>query len=170
MLVFIWGPTSSGKSTIAKELVSVANSCIIAQDDFYYTDDARFSLIGEYQNWDAQNVFNYAALDQYISESLEQFTLVVVEGMCFPAHTIHRPDVSVKLTAPLATLQKRRFARDSWIAANTGYWAVCAAPFVAEVDALVGPPGTVVVDATGSVDAVLGHVYRLMGPAMSASV
>ncbi len=160
MLIFLSGPTCSGKTTIAAQLVDLGVvDVVIAQDAFYLTDPAIFREVDGFENWDDASVFEYTAIDKEITSTMRFGGTVLVEGLCFPDHVSSVPDFLFRLTCPHDELRRRRFARDEWIVSHPQYWTSCALPFIEAQQRADG----VVLDATRPVAETVQAIRQTTG-------
>lgn len=70
VLVGIGGPSSSGKTTVAKALHSLfEKSTLIHLDDFYFPDaQIPYNEEAQIQNWDCEGAINWVKFKSYIAE------------------------------------------------------------------------------------------------------
>lgn len=70
LLVGIGGPSSSGKTTVAKALhLALAQSTLVHLDDFYFADDQiPMDLEKNVQNWDCSGAIDWTKFKAYIGE------------------------------------------------------------------------------------------------------
>lgn len=92
LIIAISGPSSSGKTTITKNLVNLLNCKILHQDDFYVPDDQiPIDPITNEQNWDSPEAVDF--------EKFITFVEKVKRGEEFPEKIdTLEPDVDLKLS------------------------------------------------------------------------
>lgn len=104
ILIAIGGPSSSGKTTITKNLVKLFTDCkIIHQDDFYKPDDKiPIDPTTKEQNWDHPDAIDFDKLKNFIKKIREQGSSVVNEKF----DTLE-PDINIKLNDDETTYLKK---------------------------------------------------------------
>ncbi|CAH6719028.1 nicotinamide riboside kinase [[Candida] jaroonii] len=95
ILVAIGGPSSSGKTTITKNLVKLFTSCkIVHQDDFYKPDDEiPLDPTTNEQNWDHPDAIDFHKLKNFIKKIRKYGSSEVNEKF----DTLE-PDIKIKLS------------------------------------------------------------------------
>lgn len=98
VLVGIGGPSSSGKTTVAKALhLLFSKSTLIHLDDFYFPDDKiPYDAKAGTQNWDSADAIDWDSFRAYIAKvretngaMLPMETLEVESELKLPPHEVH---------------------------------------------------------------------------------
>ncbi|SGZ50027.1 CIC11C00000003616 [Sungouiella intermedia] len=93
VLVGIGGPSSSGKTTVAKALhLLFSKSTLIHLDDFYFPDDEiPYDSTADIQNWDCEEAIDWVRFKEYIAKVRE------TNGAMLPMDSLE-VDSELKLT------------------------------------------------------------------------
>jgi len=124
--VAISGVTSSGKTTLVKELIKYFPKSVILSLDDYYKCDFEIPKLGEYYDWDSPTSINFTAFTLEIIRQKQSKSnqLLFVEGFLLfhDVNLVKLFDIGIQLELPKEECRIRRFKRDSWIQDHPDYF------------------------------------------------
>lgn len=117
MLIYLHGVSSSGKSTIANELLNhLENAIVIDQDTFYKKEKPIITFQGDklYKtaNWDTAEAIDFIQFNQKIKNALNSYNYVIVTGFALrDVYMQLKADVSILLNIGDEAINKITKAR-----------------------------------------------------------